>query len=172
MNDDQQHEENNISSANDQTAGTQSVDPTQQLQSQCEEYLNGWRRAKADYANLQKETEEYRKSFGAFVIAQTVSEIIPIVDHLDEAMRHIPETLKGTPWAVGMEHIRRQIDDWFKGKGIEAMEVIGTLFDPAKEEAVEKRADPEHANMVVEVIQKGYMLHGKVLRPAKVIIGE
>lgn len=123
-----------------------------------EEYLNNWKRERADFLNYKKEEAKRMEEFGRFANEDVVLETIEIVDDLELAVQEY----KG----IGLEQIVKKFKDLFKKYGVEEIEVDGKKFDPATQEAVETEAGGEK---IVQV-RAGYMMHGKVMRPARVKI--
>ena len=130
---------------------------------QAEEYLNGWKRAKADYLNLKKEMEAQNKEIKEWLSKIFLLPILDIMDNFDRA---------GTLDA-GIENIKKQFEDFLKANGVEAMKVIGEKFDPLMHEAVESveggpPAQAGESGKIIEEARRGYLVNGEVLRPAKV----
>lgn len=145
------------------------------LEARVEENLNGWKRAKADYINLQKETEKKQKELIEFANAGLILQILPIYNHLKLAYNHKPEVqdeeLK--KWIEGIGHIKKQVQDTLKNLGIEEIKTIGEKFNPEFHEAVEKKkVEGKVKEEIIEEVKPGYMMHGKILEPAKVIVAE
>ena len=124
---------------------------------QAEEYLNGWKRAKADYLNLKKEMETQNKEIREWLSKIFLLPMLEIMDNFDRA---------GTLDA-GIENIKKQFEDFLKANGVEAMKVIGEKFDPLMHEAVES-VDGGESGRIIEEARRGYLVNGEVLRPAKV----
>ncbi|MDP1853615.1 MAG: nucleotide exchange factor GrpE [bacterium] len=137
------------------------------LRKQSEEYLNGWKRAKADYLNLKKEMEAQNKEIKEWLSKIFLLPVLDIMDSFDKAFSNIPEGLKTEVWVEGIESIKKRFEDFLKTQGVEAMEVIGEKFDPAKQEAIES-ADGGESGRIIEEARRGYLINGEVLRPAKV----
>ncbi len=127
------------------------------IKKQAEEYLNGWKRAKADYLNLKKEMEAQNKEIREWLSKIFLLPLLEIMDSFDRA---------GTLDA-GIEGVKKQFDDFLKNNRVEAMKVIGEKFDPLKHEAMES-IDGGESGIVAEEMQKGYLIGEEVLRPAKV----
>jgi molecular chaperone GrpE len=134
----------------------------EELQKQNDEYLNGWKRAKADLVNLQNDMARERIEWAQFASAKTLSRLLPAIDTLEAAAVHNPE----------LADTVRKFEEYLKGEGIAEIDCAGK-YDPVKHEVVsmEKREGEEHGT-IVGAAQKGYTLHEKILRPAKVIIAE
>lgn len=139
------------------------------LHKQSDEYLNGWKRAKADYLNLKKEMEAQNKEIKEWLSKIFLLPVLDIMDNFDKAFNNIPENLKNDVWVEGIKNIKKQSEDFLKTQGVEAMKVIGEKFDPLKQEAVELVEGGE-SGIITEELRKGYLINGEVLRPAKIKI--
>ena len=122
---------------------------------------NKWKRALADYANLEKRIEKEKEDFVKFANAQLLNKLLAILDNLELAERHLRDK--------GLTLAGNRFREILKEEGVEEIEVLGRNFDPELMDAVETVDGPK--NKVVEVVLKGYKLYGKVLRPAKVKVG-
>ena len=136
---------------------------------QAEEYLAGWKRAKADLINFQKEQEKKQKDIIEFASASFILEILPIYESLKQALLH---TDKGSEdLATGIRQIKKQFDDLLKRLGIEEIKTIGEKFNPDFHEAVGKRKEEDkEEGIILEEVKTGFLINGKVLEPAKVIV--
>jgi len=140
----------------------------QECEKKKEEYLAGWQRAKADFLNYKKEererTEETLKYAGEILSLN----LLPILDNFDFASKNLPKNLMEDENVKGILQIRKQILDFLKTQGVEEIEAKpGGKFDTSFHEAVET-AEGKEAGIILEEIKKGYIINGKVLRPAKV----
>jgi molecular chaperone GrpE len=137
---------------------------------QAEEYLNGWKRAKADYINLKKETETANAELAQFVAVGVLMKILPVYDGLKKACITAPE---GDKWAEGILNIKKQFEEVFKSFGIEEIKAVGEKFNPEFHEAVsrEKREGVE-SDVILEEVSSGYKMNGKTIIPAKVVVSE
>ncbi len=132
-------------------------------------YLDSWQRDKADFINIRKRDEQAQNEFLKFANEKLILDIIPILDNLDIAITHAEGEVK-----KGIESITSQLIGVLEKNGIKKFSPIGEVFDPSRAQAVsivpvEKESDD---HKVVEVIQAGYELNGKVIRPAMVKVGE
>lgn len=143
-------------------------------QEKMEEYLNGWKRAKADYSNLKKEFEKKEKEIVQFANATLILEIMPIYDNFKLAWKHIPEEhKKGDDWLKGIEIIKKQFAELLKKLGMEEIPTEGEKFDPELHEAVsQEKVEGKKPGTIIEEIKSGYKLYDKVLEPAKVKVAE
>lgn len=137
------------------------------LKKQSGEYLDGWKRAKADYLNLKKEMELQNKEIKDWLLKIMLLPVLTIVDNLEKAFSKVPDDLKNDQWVKGIEGIKKQLDDYIKSQGVEPIIASGEKFDPMKHEAVES-VDGGESGKVAEELSKGYLINGEVLRPAKV----
>jgi len=133
----------------------------------CEEYLNGWKRERADFLNYKKEEMERISNLAKYANEELILKIIPILDNIYLAESHVPDELKNHNWIEGFNQIKNQLCDFLKKEGIEPIEVLGKPFDPNTMEAVEGEGD-----VVSEEVQRGYAMQGKLIRPAKVKISK
>src|SRR3989344_4930973 len=128
-----------------------------EAEAKAKEYLDGWQRAQADFVNLRKRDEEAKKEFIKFVSEKLIGELVPVLDSL---------SLSGSHGEV----VYKQLLHILKQNGLGEINPIGETFDPREHEAISTKEGEE--NKILEVVQKGYILHGKIIRPAKVKIGE
>lgn len=128
-----------------------------ECQKQRDEYLAGWQRAKADFLNYKKEEAKRTEKIKEYVREDLLLKMLDIHDDLERAREHAPDD----EWIKGILQIENQFHSLFKEHGIERIKT--DKFDPRFHEAIE--GEGEHIN---EVVQKGYLIKGRVLRPAKV----
>ncbi|MFA4954470.1 MAG: nucleotide exchange factor GrpE [Patescibacteria group bacterium] len=147
---------------------------------QCAEYLAGWKRAQADYANLKKEVEKEKTEFSKYANERLLETLLPAVDQFETALAFKPELAslpeeqksKFENWYHGLSAVKYSWDKEFAALGLENIKPEpGHDFDPLLHEAVgqETAADGEDGK-ISRVLQAGWRLNGKLLRPAKVII--
>ncbi|KKU34428.1 MAG: Protein GrpE [Candidatus Azambacteria bacterium GW2011_GWB1_46_27] len=98
--------------------------------------------------------------------------ILNVVDSFEQALKFQPEELKNSEWAKGVLQIKNQLDDFLKSRGVEAIKTLNEKFNPEFHEAIEAIISDAEEGMIVEEVQKGYALHGKVIRPARVKISK
>ncbi len=133
------------------------ISELEEAKNKCDEYLNGWKRERADFLNYKKDEAERMSHLIKYANEGLILEILPILDNLCLAASHVKDP--------GIEQIKKQLEDFLKKEGIEAIETIGKPFNPNTMEAVDGEGEK-----VSEEIQRGYTMHGKVIRPAKVKI--
>lgn len=129
------------------------------LKQKSEEYLNGWKRERADFLNYKKEEMERIGQLVKYANEEIILKLLPILDNLCLAAKHISDP--------GVLQIKKQLEDFLSKEGIEVIQTEGQKFDPNIMEAVEGEGES-----VSEEIQRGYTLHGKVIRVAKVKVSK
>ncbi len=153
----------------------QKPEPTEveKLQQLAEEYLNGWKRAKADYLNLKKETEQKLEQSMQFAHAGIVIELLPIADHFKLALAHMPEDEKKKDWVKGVQHIHKEFKDLLMKFGIEEVKSVGEKFDPELHEAISReKVEGKESGTILKELAPGYKLFDRVLQHAKVHVAE
>ncbi|OWK27075.1 MAG: nucleotide exchange factor GrpE [Parcubacteria group bacterium GW2011_GWA2_38_13b] len=141
-------------------------------QTQANEYLNGWKRAKADFINYKKRQEEAIVMFRKYAREDFVLEFLPIIDNFDEAVKHLPENENQSRWIQGIVAIKTQLGGILKNHGVQEIKTISEKFNPEFHEAVEAVESEKESGMILEELRKGYTLNGKVIRAAKVRISK
>jgi molecular chaperone GrpE len=153
-----------------------------------EEYLNDLKRCQADFENYKKRQASQQKEIGAYLTEKLVMDIVPVMDNFRMATEHIPETEKSSPWVTGIQYIEKQLEKVLSENGVITIEVkIGDIFDPKihealemqnenikmkndKEKTEEKIDELQQGHIVAKVIQNGFKIGERVIRPAKVIV--
>ena len=133
------------------------------------EYLEGWQRAKADFINYRKDEQKRFAEMMQFATAEFILETLPVLDSFDLAISHgLPaETEKG------ILLISSQLEDLLKKRGLEEINtVVGEDFSPERHESTGEMESDLEEGKVAEVVQKGYLFQGRVLRPSRVKISK
>lgn len=126
-------------------------------------------RAQADFENTRKRLEARHTDALLRAGERIVENLFPVLDDLDRAIEHA--VADGSDLAEGVDAVRRKLLDVLAREGCAAVDPFGEAFDPARHHAVQVKEDADVAdNTVVEVFQKGYEMHGRVLRPAMVVV--
>lgn len=138
-----------------------------------DEYLAGWQRAKADFANYQKNEKDRIKDLLDFSQAAWTIKLLKIYDNFERAQQHFPPEIAHSEWAKGLRQIDSQFSAFFKEHGIEEVRALNQKFDPAIHEAIATEEFPgQESGIVMEVFEKGYQFHEQLLRPAKVKVSK
>lgn len=144
----------------------------EELKEELEETNNGWKRALADYENFKKRSEEDKKELVQYACENLILEMLPVLDNFESAYRALPKDLEGNSWAEGIGYIKDQMENVLKTNNVEAIKSEGEKFDPEIHEAIEKVKSKNEKDIVVEEVIKGYKMGDKVIRAAKVKVGE
>ncbi len=130
-------------------------------QKEKQDYLTGWQREKADFINYRRRQEEQMNEWSKMFGEGLVRDILPVLDTLEAGSSSNPDLGK----------IKEQFLKVLDKHGLSEIKAVGEKFDPQRHEAVEQ-VEGEEPGVVVEEIQRGYLLNGKVLRVAKVKVNK
>lgn len=134
---------------------------------QVTEFKDALQRERADFSNFRKRTEREKAEMRAVVMADTVKQFLPVVDDFDRAWTNIPEDMRDNDWLKGFALINKKFSDLLDAFGIEVLNPLGEAFDHNFHEAVgSEDSDEYESGTVLDVLQKGYMMNGKCIRPA------
>jgi molecular chaperone GrpE len=137
------------------------------------EYLDGWQRSRAEFANYKKRVDRDQAQIHQVVAGNIIKRYLEILDDLDRALKHKPQDDEGASWAAGIELIFHKFLSILEAEGIEVMETEGKYFDPNLHEAISQGDVAGYeSGQIVEVIHKGYMIGERVLRPALVRVAK
>ncbi len=135
-----------------------------------DEYLAGWQRAKADFINYKKEELRRLEEVACFGSEDLIRDSISVVHSFDLALRVME---KNGDVDKGIYLIRSQMEDVLKKRGLEKMHISpGDAYDPSLAEAILEIPSDKPSGTVIEVMEPGYRLHGRVLTPAKVSLAK
>jgi molecular chaperone GrpE len=120
------------------------------------------KRTLADYQNLKKRIDSDKSNFIKFASASILSKLLSVLDDLERAEAHLKDQ--------GLNLALDQFRSVLKTEGVEEINILNQVFDPQRADCVELIKGEK--NKIINIIQKGYSLNGKVLRPAKVKVGQ
>ncbi|MBN2197632.1 nucleotide exchange factor GrpE [Candidatus Wolfebacteria bacterium] len=150
----------------------ETLNECEECQKQRDEYLDGWKRAKADLINYKKDEAQRLESVVKFANEVIINSLINVLDSFDLAMVSL-EKEDDEKTQKGLYLIRQQLEDIMKQNGLEKIVVsVGKQFDPAFQEAIAEVKSDNPSGAVVEEVKKGYILSGKVIRPARVKVAK
>jgi len=139
--------------------------------SQVEEYLQIAQRVQADFDNYRRRTHQEREELLKYSSARLATNLLPILDNFERAISSSGND--AGKLKEGIELIFRQLRDVLEKEGVKPMDAVGKEFDPNLHEAVMQEQSEEHAdNVIIEELQKGYMLADRVIRPAMVKVAK
>lgn len=134
---------------------------TEEFNNKVNELENKWKRALADYQNLEKRLNDEKEQVIKFANFGLIYDILPVLDSLEEAENYIKDN--------GLDLCIKKFKDILKGCGVIEVECLGRDFNADTMEAIDMKEGEQ--NKVLKIHKKGYMLRDKVLRPAQVIVG-
>lgn len=130
-------------------------------------------RALADLDNYRKRMKKENENIRQYSQVEFFRKIIPVLDSFDRAVNDVSMDNSTVNYAQGVEMIYRQLRDTLQSMGLEEFSSLGEMFDPARHEAVATVVgDDRPENTVVEEVSKGYMVHDRIIKPAKVLVSK
>ncbi|MCL4382380.1 MAG: nucleotide exchange factor GrpE [Patescibacteria group bacterium] len=136
---------------------------TDDLQTQLKEVTENWKRALADYQNLEKRSQNEKEEFARFANRELIFKILPILDTFEQLEKHLDDS--------GLHLAIKQLRDLLKSEGLEKIEVLGKDYHPEEMEGIEIVPGDED-NKVMEETRTGYRFKGKILRAAQVKVSK
>ena len=124
-------------------------------------------RLQADFINFKARAEKERTEALKLGREMAVTELLPVFDNLERAFAHTPEELKEHQWVKGINGLEKQLLNVLSELGLQKIDTIGRPFDPICMEAVSSE-EGDGEEVVTEEVQSGYLLDGRVIRPAMV----
>lgn len=129
------------------------------------ELVERLKRLQADFENFRRRSREDAALSAARGKEAFVREMLPVIDNLARAIRHAKDD--------GLRLIARQLDDALKSQGVEIVDPKGETFDAARHEAIARTPSEEAVDgIVLDVAERGYLVDGRLLRPARVVVAE
>ena len=153
----------------DASADADGVASVGELQAEIDSLRQQHLRAVADYQNLRRRSEEERREYARYTLAALVINYLPVLDDLDRALESVDADIAGHRWVEGVQMVERKFRAVLEASGVKPIEAVGQTFDPAQHEAISYAPGPD--GQVVGVAQPGYMLDERVIRPARVVVG-
>lgn len=144
-------------------------DKLEETQAKADEYLDGWQRARAEFANYKKRIHRERERVRQDAIGEVTKRYLPVLDDLERALKNRPEQGEGAEWAEGIELVYRKMLSALESDDVVPMQAEGESFDPNLHEAIAQTESEDHeSDEIIEVVQQGYLIGDRVLRPAMV----
>jgi molecular chaperone GrpE len=153
----------------DDQAQEQELD-VEALRAERDEYLEHLQRVAADFENYRKRAARDQESLVARAAERLVRELLPVLDDLERALQAAEDHEEAT-LEEGVRLVHRQLADALRKEGLEEIPTDGR-FDPHLHEALLAQPAEAESGSVIEVLQKGYRLGDRVLRPARVVVAE
>ncbi len=133
------------------------------------EYLDGWKRAKAELINFKQHTEARSKQEREYIKRDVIIPLLTLADNFNALIDHTPDELKDDSWTQGVQHVAKQFQTILEEYGVTQIGKKEEAFDPNKHEAIEKtKKKGIKSGTITEVIQTGYKIGDTIIKPAKV----
>lgn len=143
----------------------------EQAKAQAADYLDRMTRIQAEMDNLRKRTARDVEKAHKFALEGFAKELLAVADSMDLGLNAAQDAEDVTSLKEGMDLTRKQLFGVLEKFNVEVLDAMGTKFDPEQHEAMTMVPNPDmEPNTVMDVIQKGYTLNGRLLRPARVIV--
>jgi molecular chaperone GrpE len=142
----------------------------EEAQAKAAENLDGWQRAQAEFINYKNRLQRDREQDYISMKGDIIKKVLPVLDDMERALANRPDD---SSWASGMELIVRKFQNILQGEGVKRIEAKGQPFDPNFHEAISSEPNEDvESGHVIEVVQNGYMLGERVIRPAMVRVAQ
>jgi len=154
-----------------EAAAQEAAAATPAAAAQNEDFRDRYMRTLADFENFRKRGEREKADFQRYALGSVIRDLLPVLDNFDRALEHAEE---GDEFHKGVALIYKQLFDVLQRHGLKPITESGVRFDPNFHEAVIREEDPSvPSHTVTAILQKGYFLHDRLLRPAmvKVAVG-
>ena len=154
-----------------ETEGRQLQEDLDKARTEAADYLDNLQRLKAEFDNFRKRMLREQSDFLNLATQEIIKELLPVVDNFERAMAHEIEDGHLDDYKGGMQLVYNQLVDALAKEGLTSEEPVGEPFDPSKHEAMMQVDSDEYPEgTVAAVLEKGYLLKGRVIRPAKVAV--
>lgn len=167
-------EEAQASSAEQEETAQQADNGEGGVEDEAEKLREDLLRAHAEMQNMRRRAERDVEHAHKFALEKFVSELLPVVDNLERALKALEdEDALDSAVGEGIQLTRKSFLDVLQRFNVEPIDPVGEPFDPDKHQAMTMVPSPDHApNTVIEVFQKGYLLNGRLVRPAMVVVSK
>jgi len=143
------------------------------LRQKADEFSEGWQRERADFANYRKRVARDEQMQRENVRIDVIRKYLDVHDDLELAIKNMPPAVRNDSWSDGIELIYQKLLNILAGEGIQPIPAENTAFDPNLHEAISHEENGEvESGHVIEVVQKGYTIGERVIRPARVRVAK
>lgn len=146
----------------------------EKLKTENGQLLTGWQRTQADFENFRNRSMQEKAQLISAANTELIGEIIPVLDNFERALNHKPKELVDNEYLKGLEYIKIQLEQILNNYNLSKISVkIGDQFDPAQHEAIAAEENPKFkSDQITEIVQNGYKIGDKVLRPVQVKVAK
>lgn len=143
------------------------------LKKRLDETTDGWQRERADFSNYKKRVDRERELQRGLITGDLCKKFLVVLDDLERAMKNRPQDGEGAAWADGIDLVMRKMMGILEMEGIQRIPAEAEQFDPNRHEAVSSEESANHkSGEIIEVLQQGYLIGDRVLRPALVRVAQ
>lgn len=140
-------------------------------QAEAEDYKDRWLRSQAEFANARKRMEKQRLDAYSNATANVIDKLLPIVDDFGRAMESLPAEIQGHSWLEGIQLVQRKLLATLDTFNVTPIDAVGQPFDPNLHEAITQEVtDVYDSGVVCRVLQTGYKIGDRVIRPSLVVV--
>jgi len=143
------------------------------LKKKTDEFSDGWQRERAEFANYRKRVERDREMERQNSKLDIIKKYLAVHDDFERAMKNLPPEGLQAAWLDGLKLIDQKLKNLLEGEGIAPIPAENAAFDPALHEAISHEENPDfESGQIIEVVQKGYTIGDRVIRPALVRVAK
>ena len=148
-------------------------DDKEKAKKESKDYLEGWQRERAEFQNYRRRIERDQAQAKLDLTGQVIKKYLVILDDIERALKNRPTEGEGAAWSAGIELIYRKLQTILENEGVERIPAETQSFDPTLHEALTQEPSPNHqSGQIIEVVQQGYKIGDRVLRPALVRVAK
>lgn len=141
----------------------------EQSRQQATQNLEGWQRERAEFSNYKRRIEREQAQMAQNITAEVIRKYLVILDDLERALKARPKEGEGAAWAQGIELIYRKLVNILEAEGVLRIQAETEMFNPNIHEAISHEESPDHeSGDIIEVVQQGYKIGERIIRPALV----
>jgi len=143
------------------------------LNQKTDEFSDGWQRERAEFSNYRKRMSRDLDAQKVNIKIEIIKKYLAVKDDLERALKNMPASLIDEPWINGIQLINQKLSNILDGEGIQPIPAEGLAFDPAMHEAISHEDDPDvESGFIIEVVQQGYTISERVVRPSQVRVAK
>jgi len=139
-----------------------------EYEQQIQQLTDALQRERADVINVRRQHDEQISKLRSMVKANVITDLLPVIDNFERALKHVPDDLKGNDYVKGVQGVVKQFEDTLTKIGVERIATVGEPFNPELHEAVSMEEGEGSTEVVSEELQSGYKIGNDVIRHAMV----
>lgn len=144
------------------------LEEIEELRAQVDALTEALQRERADAVNTRRRADEERAKMGTYFKSQVVKALLPAIDNLERALKHVPADLADSDYVKGVQGVAKQFETAFETIGVERIATVGEVFDPHLHEAVSMEDGDGEVEVIAEELQPGFKVGDEVVRHAMV----